>query len=277
MRNINQLKEKGYVILSDIYTLEDIKSLRSILSNHFKEHGISIQEGKAQPNALLHVPELKTYIFNDKIIKSLRELLGDEQLMFTFHSDIHKSLKSGWHKDDGTSRGTGYFGEYTYDFEDCQVIKLGVYLQNHYNNRGGLVVRPGSHRKKELTFGKDEYVPTRVGDVVAFDVRLNHTGQIEPTPHPFLNKMIRKLHINPKKAKWLSDKLFGERYALFFTYGRNNHFTTAFSKGNMERQELQTGGQISISTDLDRVLQEKELLSPFKDLLESYENTQNNS
>jgi len=264
MERKQHLKRDGFVILRSIYTSEEIKNLRFMLSNHFKDKGELIQEGKAQPNALLHVPELKKYIFNDKIIAALKEMLNEKKLMFTFHSDIHKSLKSGWHKDDGTSRGLGYFGEHTYGYDDCQVIKLGVYLQNHHNNRGGLWVKIGSHRNKELSFGKDEYIPTKSGDVVAFDVRLNHTGQIEPTAYPFLNKIIRKFGINPKKAKRISDKFFGERYALFFTYGKNNHFTVSFSKGNMERQIDQTGEEIFIPLEFDKVLNEKELLNPFK-------------
>lgn len=264
MNNKEQLKTKGFVILKDIYTVEEVKDLRRILSNHFKKNGISIHEGKAQPNALLHVPELKKYIFNDKIINALKELLDEEELMFTFHSDIHKSLKSGWHKDDGTSQGLGYFGEYTYDYEDCRVIKLGVYLQNHHKNKSGLTVRPGSHRHKELFFGKEEYAPTEIGDVVAFDVRINHTGQINPTPYPFLNRIISKFNINPRRAKKVSDKLFGDRYALFFTYGKNNHFTETFAKANMDRQEAQTGVKISISSEFHKVLNEIKLLNPFR-------------
>ena len=264
MDSKEHLKTKGYVIIRDIYTPEEVKNLRLILSNHFKEHGICFQEGKAQPNALLHVPELKKYIFNDKIIGALKKILDEELLMFTFHSDIHKSLKSGWHKDDGTSQGLGYFGEHTYGYDDCQVVKIGVYLQNHNNhNKGGLKVKIGSHRHKELSFGKDEYIPTKKGDVVAFDVRINHTGQIEPTAYPFLNKVVRKLHINPKQAKKVSDKLFGERYALFFTYGKNNRFTVAFSKGNMERQIAQTGREIVIPPEFEMILDEKKILNPF--------------
>ncbi len=265
MNNKEQLRTKGFVILRNIYTPEEAKTLRQILSEHFKEHGVHIYEGKAQPNALLHVPELAKYIFNDKIIVALRELLDEDQLVFTFHSDIHQSLKSAWHKDDGTSGASkGYFGEYTYDYDDCRVIKIGVYLQNHHNNRGGLVVRPGSHRHKEINFGEDEYIPTRVGDVVAFDVRINHAGQIEPTAYPFLNKLIRIFRINPKWAKKTSDNFFGQRYTMFFTYGKNNRFTTAFSKGNMERQVSQTGEEIFISPEFDKVLNEKKLINPFK-------------
>lgn len=262
-----QLKTKGFVILKNIYTQEEVSNLRDILSNYFKKYGDKIQEGKAQPNALLHVPELKKYIFNNKIIGALKELLDEEELMFTFHSDIHKSLKSGWHKDDGTSRGLGYFGEHTYNYDDCQVIKIGVYLQNHDNNKGGLTVKLGSHRRKELFFGENEYVPTKTGDVVAFDVRINHAGQIKPTPYFFLNKVISKFNINPELAKKVSDKLFGERYALFFTYGKNNRFTEAFAKGNMLRQQVQTGKKKTIPREFDKVLNEKKILNPFKEII----------
>ena len=159
------------------------------------------------------------------------------------------NMLSGWHKDSGEAFG-GYFrGDY-FVAEDCRVYKIGIYLQDS-DRRSALRVRPGSHRSPSLLYGDELDIATRVGDVVVFDVRLSHTGQL---PDP-VEKAIKAINVLVtrndrtredtriasalKRAYW---RVVGrkDRLSLFFTYGYPNSHTYDFSFFNIVRQSKQT-------------------------------------
>ncbi len=243
------IKKHGFVVIHNVFSKKEIKSLRQNINYHFHQKGVLANAGFTQPNAAVEVPQVSWVFYHPKILAVLRQLFEQDHMMFTSHCDIHSGTLSGWHKDDGTIiMEGGYFGYPTYDREDCRVYKVALYLQDHYFNTGGLTVRKGSHQYPELDRGEELYVPTKAGDIIVFDVRLTHTGQRETIPVPILQQPLQLIQqlghklfkIPPAKVnqfyKKTYDKLAGRRLSIFFTYGLPNTYTINFAINNMKRQ-----------------------------------------
>lgn len=258
----NDLRNNGFVVIKNVLSTREIFELRKIVSNHFATKGIANNSGLTQPNAAVKVPEISWLFYHPKILSLMGELVGRDKIMFTSHCDVHSSILTGWHKDDGmTFMDGGYFGKASYNEEDCRVYKVAIYLQDHDRNLGGLSVRKGSHWLSGLSQGEEVYLPTKAGDAIVFDVRLTHTGQRDAVPISQLKKPIgitkrvaRKLfNVEGRKIDRLLQKIYnqisGERLSIFFTYGVANEYTKKFAANNMRRQVLQTKNSDNIYLD----------------------------
>ncbi|MGK7885855.1 MAG: phytanoyl-CoA dioxygenase family protein [Crocosphaera sp.] len=249
---IKEITENGFILLPKLLSKSEIVTLRKLIKNHFISRGVSTTLGLTQPNAAVEVPEVNWIFYHPKILAVMRQLLGQEEIMFTSHCDLHCRTLSAWHKDDGmTVMKGGYFGFPTYDQEDCKVYKIALYLQDHDHNKAGLTVRKGSHKFSDINQGEETYLKTKAGDIIIFDVRLTHTGQRDVFPVDFLQKpndLIKKglkkiFKISPQKSdqylKQIYDSLYGDRLSIFFTYGLPNEYTKNFAINNMKRQVKQ--------------------------------------
>jgi hypothetical protein len=244
-----EIESQGYCLVKNILSKDEIEGLRQIVSQHFEQDGLPANGGLTQSNAAVAVPELMDVFYHPKILTLMRQLLHQEQIMFTSHCDIHSRTLGGWHKDDGmTVMEGGYFGEATYDVENCRVYKVAIYLQDHHNNLGGLRVRRGSHRLAALDRGEEVYLQTKAGDILFFDARLTHTGQTEVVPIPWLIKpigILRRIIHKVCKVEFtgidtlfrnIYDRIAGDRLSIFFTFGSPNEWTIKFAQNNMRRQ-----------------------------------------
>lgn len=246
----SHVNSHGFVIVRNVFSPAEIDQLRKIVRGHLKKHGARFSLGKTQPNAATTVTALAPLFSHPRVLELFKRLIGNDSTVFTGHCDIHMNMLSGWHKDSGEAFGGYFHGDYI-KADDCRVFKMAIYLQDA-SNRDGLTVGVGSHRMHQVTAGASLQARTRVGDVVLFDVRLNHTGQL---PDP-IEKGIKAINIGMKgKSRTVEDhplatglkslywKLIGrrDRLSIFFTFGASNEYTQEFSKANMVRQNAQAG------------------------------------
>jgi hypothetical protein len=240
------LATQGYLVLAGLIDPDLLNNLRQTLLEVFRKHpAVPFRGGLAIPNAAVEIPETARVIAAPEILRACKEIFGHERFSFTSHCDLHEGPLSVWHKDDGTSGGrVGYFEESPYGNDDCRVYKVAVYLQEHCRDRSGLSVIPGSHRWSGIDKGRRLYLPTRLGDVVLFDVRLSHAGQICPFPsrvptaiYSTLTSISQTLKTRIDTAiKKLTDSLYEPRMGVFFSFGLDNEFTWRFAVNNMKRQ-----------------------------------------
>ena len=237
----------GAFLVRGLLQPDEIARLRAQVRDRLVRGGRRLSLGKTQPNAAVEDPELAWAVGHANIVSVFKLLL--DQPLFTGHCDIHMNMLSGWHKDSGELYG-GYFSGDYFAAGDCQVYKAAIYLQKA-GARDGLTVKPGSH-KTEAHAGESCKIQNDIGDVVFFDVRISHTGQL-PDPVETAMKAAGKLAtrgsridqepnwlFNAKEAYW---KAIGrrDRLSMFFTYGAANRFTTEFAIANMDRQTRQAG------------------------------------
>jgi hypothetical protein len=238
---------EGAVLIRGLLSPEEITQARKEVRGRLAAGGEPIQLGRTQPNAAILAPEIGWIISHPKIVQLFKAVLDDD-MVFTGHCDIHMNMLSGWHKDSGEHIG-GYFkGDY-FSADDCRVFKAAVYLQDATTG-DGLTVALGSHRHAGHK-GNVVWVPSKAGDVVLFDVRISHTGQLPDTIENTIKAASRiggqrKDRHDPawatlaKQTYW---KVIGrrDRLSVFFTFGAANNFTREFAEANMMRQNEQTG------------------------------------
>lgn len=242
------VEKDGAVLVQGVLSREEVRKLRDQVQTRLTTSGRRLSLGRTLPGAAT-AQELGWALAHPRIVAVFRRLLG-EQLLFTGHCDIHMSMLSGWHKDSGEDFG-GYFrGDY-FGADDCRVYKAAIYLQDATQS-DGLTVRLGSQRTPDLRAGREVTIKTVAGDVVFFDVRLNHRGQLPDLVEKGIKAATRLATRGSRvteEPEWASSaratywSLRGrrDRVSVFFTYGAPNDFTEQFASANLERQRLQSG------------------------------------
>jgi hypothetical protein len=260
------LDEDGILVVRNALSQAEIGELRDILLEYLPVHGRRFSLGKTQPNAAVKVPDLAFVFAHPRIIAVVKQVLGETNIVFTGHCDIHLNMLSGWHKDSGETVPGGYFSGPYMTSADCRVFKVAIYLQDT-GRRDGFTARVGSHHATDLTVGKEINVQSRTGDIVVFDVRITHIGQRpDPVEKGLMGLSLalnrgRRDREDPawvSRAKALYWKLIGrpDRLSVFFTFGAPNTFTYDFARANMDRQarEGAVGGSVGLPPELSKAL-----------------------
>lgn len=260
------LAEDGIFVVRNVLSRGEVDELRDVLLRHLTGGGSFFNLGKTQPNAAEKVPELAFIFAHSKILNVLKQVLGEREVVFTGHCDIHMNMLSGWHKDSGETVPGGYFTGPYMTSPDCRVFKVAIYLQDT-GRRDSFTARVGSHRHANLSTGEKLSVESRIGDIVVFDVRISHTGQLPDVFEKGLKGFGRMLNGGQRgkeDAAWISRvkarywKLIGrrDRLSVFFTYGAPNTFTYDFATANLSRQARQGGGGLTnLPPSLKKALQ----------------------
>lgn len=126
---------------------------------------------------LLAQPELDGFdylIFNQKLLAVIRELVGERLVYFGDSSVQMGEGTRGFHKDcvhREDSSGTDWQSPY-------DLVRFGLYLQDHSRHSGGLKVRRGSHRVADSTTGAALNVDSREGDLIVWKLTTSHSGNV---------------------------------------------------------------------------------------------------
>jgi len=261
----SELLENGYTLRKNAVSAENISSLAALAAAHSKLGGIHKHHGIRQPHAFRKASFI-TRIFEEKaLIQSITDCMGTNDWFITNHADLHSNALSGWHKDDGMTYGNGgYFNRPAYDLKDPKVFKVAVYFQDHVDFNDGLTIVPGSHLSEIIYESSDNalHLNTQAGDVLIFDPRLSHTGQVEPIPQPLtpagekiLTSLESKILTIKEKTLTALEKqselliLFrstvGYRSSIFFTVAVESEDSNIFAIKNMERQIDELGSDTS--------------------------------
>jgi len=258
------LQVNGFVLIKNVIPIKDLLQSKKIIQQFLNKKGIYISLGKSQPNAAGVIEDL-SFIFGHKnIIEIFKMIFFGDKFVYTQHADVHKNLISGWHKDSGESQGE-YFNGDCFGDKDCEVYKVGIYLQNTNQTIDGLTVKIKSHLTNK-NLGIIKKIDTNLGDIIIFDVRVSHMGKKEN----FIEKTIRiferyyrnifrisfhkKTFLNFLSEFYHNIRNQSDRFSIFFTFGKDNIQTKEFSLRNIQRQEKQLGYKnIKISNVLKNI------------------------
>lgn len=248
------IRTNGFAVIRNFFEASEIERLRALASAHLEARGVPLLMGRVQPNAAMEMSGLDWLYTSDKVITLYRQALETDGIVFTGHCDIHRDIRSGWHKDSGKEPGDYLNGDY-FGAADCKIYKLGIYLQDHVGDASGLSVRPRSQHLRDVDAGEPaQALDTRAGDVILFDVRLSHRGQSDDpveTALKLAGLIGRAIGFEGNAAQsrlhnwYLRLKQARPRYSIFFTFGYPNQFTEDFAQGNMKRQLRQTHGALT--------------------------------
>lgn len=204
--DLKKFNEDGYLVLRGVFDTDRINEYKHKLDTKPKFGGdLLAQEDYAE-------------LITDPLITGIaRELLGARPTYFGC-SSISRATTAGtafWHRDNADRldmKGPDWGGgPYT-------PIRFGLYMQDHRNYSGGLLLRPGTHKPEKATSKTVTYVDTVPGDLVVWNMRLVHAGggkRLKADPE-------RPIDI-PEANKTAPEDMLpdpeGARYAAFLTYG----------------------------------------------------------
>jgi hypothetical protein len=220
--------EHGFFIWQNIFTPELLLELKQLTISHSRISGIKKHFGIRQPHAFKFAPFILKIFAEEKMINSLNHFFNESEWFIT---------------------------------NDTQVYKVAIYMQDHDIFQDGLTVIPKSHHDVDITPKKSKlHLETRIGDVIIFDPRLSHTGQLHCFPKPISDKgrmLIDNENIENNiigttpgcpNEKMIIDKyrnVMGFRNSIFFTVASHSDLSHTFIINNMKRQLSELSHSVS--------------------------------
>ena len=213
--------KNGYYVFTNVLSHTEIDEYRNEIMTYLSQNKNIIMkncDGFTIPD-YMKLPQLeKTASLKEhsKIHANLEILFNGGNYRFCSHNDIGINRVVGWHKD----KLNGHYEKYqkhdiwgSAENEKHEIVKVAVYLQDHYNNNGSLQVVPGSHLKREINHVGSIYLHPKKGDVIIFDQRITHRG--------------------------METQCADTRILVSLGFGKKNIFTDEFEQGTIQRQNDQ--------------------------------------
>lgn len=188
---IEFLEENGYLILKNMFTAEEVEKYKTYASN-----SCSLSDFKGSPPGdAMSLPGMAELLLDKRFTGIAHDILGDEVIYFG-DSALHcKPNDRIFHKD-----SRGYYGDPS--TTEYPLYRMGIFFQDHYNHSGGIKFRSGSHKrlllypkflrsltgavvkvilgnykfKSLLNLGKIVNARSRIGDIVIWNLRTDHSG-----------------------------------------------------------------------------------------------------
>lgn len=177
----DKFEKNGFFVAESFFDEDEINVYREIVENFYNARKIkNIAGGKCVPGWVGKFEELKKLsdiVSDTRISKLLTNVVfGSRKWRFLGHSDLHQDKISRWHRDDqDLKRGINQkYKNLSIKDSECLIVKMCFFLQDHHNNEHGLWMQPNSQLKKT----KEEYIASKKTDVIVFDQRLAHRGQM---------------------------------------------------------------------------------------------------
>lgn len=171
---------KGYTIIPQLFTSEEISFIRNVALDFFKKGGgFSNAGGIAKPDFIKEKSLKPIYeLIESKHIEKIIENLIGEPVKFIGHNDLHLNRSVNWHKDRLNNVIRDMFEVHSpWDVvggETMKIYKINLYLQDHTDNNDALVLKEGNHLSSGMEVGKEITLHPSIGDIIIFDQRISH-------------------------------------------------------------------------------------------------------
>lgn len=220
---INYFNKNGFLLIKNFFSTEEIEKIRSGVKTVIAREPLNPNARyKVTVGDLASKPELAYLTLHPGMIEVGRDILGSKIVYFGESNVMIGGLSRGFHRDNADREspdGPDWHMPY-------QVIKMGVYCQDHANYSGGLKVRYGSHEASDFIPGKysDKIgrgkiynIPNKSGDLIVWSFKIAHSAN-------FIRlKIFKNLTLDPrweyKIPQWLQRPLQKERIVLFNAFG----------------------------------------------------------
>ena len=234
------IADEGYYVFKNIFNDDEIQTIRTLTKEYFKSSGECRFGGFLELRAMQRVPDLAKIIINDRFLAMMMSCTSPNMPLLTGECDLHMNTLSKWHKDIDVDN-QGEWKELAYRPDGWGVFKAALYLQPQSSrSSNALKVRPKSHKYRLGAVTQTEALGVEPGDVIVFDMRLDHAG-LFPSP---VDRLIQKFL--KSGGRWLKRdhetwytllraglRMIGkksERIAVYLTFGGPNPATYAYQK-----------------------------------------------
>ena len=245
------LETQGYCVFKNMYTPEEMDTIRNVALDHFNGGGgiiegktTSIEGRKRVTVDAINVNELtllwKT-ILKEDLFNAVKNALQTDTLCYVHNSDVQMNrwgADIGWHRDTLNDKYREIYAQT--DFWDSEIpytnYRFALYLQDCQVEGLGLSVQPNTHSNSTVNH-TGQYLPTELGDLIMFDARLLHQG----------------MTVNPSNLGY-------DRLSCFFNFGIPSQTTIEHARGAICRQMEQSGKEIT----------EYEVIPEIQEVLDTY-------
>lgn len=210
----------GYKVVHNFLEDEQVSYFRDLLDHHLDNNKSFNESGQSKilPGFAGVTPELKelnTLHTSQQILSELNSIFNND-FIFLDHSDLHQNKTTGWHRDTKDYERGGGLPKDTWA-DDYFIVKACLLLQDHTDNQYGLWFKPGTH--KQGVDSKEIHLDSKSTDLIIFDQRILHRGQVNCPPY---------------------DQVYGKnRYLITYGYGLDNKHSALHRVGAIQRQQQQ--------------------------------------
>jgi hypothetical protein len=238
------LSANGFVVIRNLLTAEQIKTLRLIVTRHLKSAGLYQYGGKFQLHAMYVAEEIARLLTSAPILDRLKVITRPLDVVLTGECDMMINTTSTWHND-VPHHARGIDGSLFSD-RNFRVYKIAFYLQDQAEDSpSALKVRPRSHLKGLWQSMPEKSLAVRAGDAIIFDVRIEHCGQmptfVDRSLRRFFERVGSRIGMDPQKAFTATRSMIRmikgapDRVALFMTFGPLDEQTSAYAEEGRKR------------------------------------------
>lgn len=216
-------RKRGYNVVRQLFDAQEVQQLRGIAQETVAE---AEREGRAVsysgregafhgcPGDLLSMPSVRHVLLDRRLLRVVRELLGDQPVYFGDSSlRIGKNGVRGWHRDNVNRRRWRRGADWQ---DPYPLLRCGLYLQDQARHSGGLALRPRSNGLGLVRPTLPRLVDARAGDLVVWSLRTVHSGEVARL------RWLPGLPLNPRIQTWLPQSMRApedaERIVMFMTF-----------------------------------------------------------
>lgn len=225
-------RRDGYLHIPSVFGHEEVQAMRSAVC---AEADVASRTGRVLKSFsgevvpvgdLVAVRGLNQLPFDTRLVEMAKTLLDSERVVYFGDSSAMIGGKiRGFHKDNA-ARYDASHSDWTSPY---RLLRVGIYLDDHRNNSGGLKIRVGSHVHADVESGPILAVPTMPGDIVVWNLRLTHSG------HAARLRGLPDFGITPWVEERLPERLVRpsptRRLSVFVTYAvRGAHLDSYLAK-----------------------------------------------
>jgi len=187
--HVSDLSSNSYCIFRNVFSNEQIGLLRSILSTYFASSGRFNYGGKFELRGMHAVKEISQVLSTDNFLNSLNACTHPNALLLTGECDLNVNTLGEWHKDITKEM---FLGDHIYADPHWTIYKVAIFPQaQDLHSSGVLKLRPGSHMRIDGSKIHTEPLQIRAGDVIVFDVRIDHAGQSPSLEDKLLHVLLK--------------------------------------------------------------------------------------
>ena len=220
-----ELVNNGFAVFQNVLTQQQVADLRTALQEHFARAGEYAYGGLTQPRGMQAIRKVAEVVLAEPMLDMMRQCAYPHAPVLTGECFLAVNTLARWHKD--VTKGMR-LGNDIYSDPEFRVYKIGIYLQDQPEDATEVLkVVPGSHMNPEYTCTPAKPLAIRTGDVVVFDVRIDHAGQMPTVAQRMAHRLAKGVgpwtRTDPDALFAKGRRTFGrrknDRMGVFLTFG----------------------------------------------------------
>lgn len=224
----HHLEEHGWALIKGVYTPEEIADIRQRVFKSAERVKLSTSTPSKD---MLSDPELGHLVYDDRLLTIVRYLLDTPRPLYLGEANYLLSKQAYYptefHKD-SADREDANSPDWTQPYD---MIRFGLYLQDHTQNSGGLFVRDKSHTlacvgpdgRLSAEWGEKIYLRTSPGDLAVWSFKTSHAGAVALPKFGWMEKVFSPLTLNRMSTRlpWLFEPFAANRIGIFMGFGNS--------------------------------------------------------